>query len=89
MLDEIRTFSIALLVRAPGIPLLAFLPLGADAPISDAVSHTAKARASIIAFLASLLAVRACVLDLSTLRGNKMRRYWGLRRGYRINVHGH
>lgn len=85
-----HTFSIALLVRAPLDPSLPLLPLRIDTIVRDAVFDTAKARTSVVALLASLLAVCACVLDLTTL-GTDERRLLGWTEGMRewVDVHGH
>lgn len=59
-----HTFSIALLVGATFHTLFPLLSLRVDALFSDAVLDAAETGTGVVAFLASLLAVGACVLDL-------------------------
>lgn len=62
-----HTFSIALLVGTTFHTLFPLLSLGVDAFFSDAVLYAAEAGTCVVAFLAGLLAVCACVLDLPAL----------------------
>jgi hypothetical protein len=62
-----HTFSIALLVRTPFDPFFALLPLGVNTLFGNTVLYTAETGTSVVAFLASLLAMGASILDLSPL----------------------
>lgn len=59
-----HTFSIALLVRPPLNPFFPLLALRINTFFGDAVLYAAKAGSGIVAFLASLLTMGACILDL-------------------------
>jgi hypothetical protein len=66
-----HTFSIALLVGSSLHTPSSLLSLRIDAIIRDTIFNAAKTRASIVTFLAGLLATSAGVLDLATLCTDK------------------
>ena len=68
-----RTFSIALLVGASFDAFLAFLSLGIDALLADAILDTAQTRPGVVALLARLLAMSARILDLAALGAHRLR----------------
>jgi len=61
------TFAIALLVGSPFHAFFPLFALGVDTLFSDAVLDATEAGAGIVTLLASLLAVRASILDLPAL----------------------
>ena len=81
-----HTFSIALLVGTPFNPFLPFLSLGIDTLFGYAVLYAAETRPSIVAFFAGLLAICACVFDLTTFRPNWL---LGGKESRRIGVNVH
>lgn len=82
-----HTFSIALLVGATFHTLFPLLSLRVNALFSDAVLDAAEAGTGVVAFLARLLAVCACVLDLPALRTERLGR--NETRWERVHVHRH